>query len=38
MLQFMTHVDPWVTMAAWQILIWALVIGGILALRGRHDR
>ncbi len=38
MIQFFAHINPWVTMGLWQIVIWVLVIGGILALRHHHDR
>lgn len=31
-----THISPWVVMGLWQIAIWVLVIGGILALRHHH--
>lgn len=37
MMHFLSHMNPWLTMALWQFVIWALVIGGIVALR-HHDR
>ncbi len=38
MVQFLCRFSPWVTMMLWQLVIWALVIGGIFALRHHHHR